>query len=57
MLAMFRPYCPSQGLLLLPDMRDWPPEGLLAYPAGIRAEAPYLSPNPMSSCGAGPWQG
>lgn len=27
----FKPYCPDQILLLPPDMRQWLPEGDLAY--------------------------
>ena len=31
MTTTFRPYQPDQGLLLPPDLRDWLPEGHLAY--------------------------
>ncbi len=31
MPTTFRPYCPNQGLLLPPDMKDWLPEGHLAH--------------------------
>ncbi|NQV33296.1 MAG: hypothetical protein HQ515_11425 [Phycisphaeraceae bacterium] len=31
MFSRFKPYCPDQILLLPPDMKDWLPEGDLAY--------------------------
>ena len=31
MSTTFRPYAPEQSLRLLPDVREWPPEGRLAH--------------------------